>query len=248
MGGKPVWPNILIAANWQKQKGVIAKVFKGETGVDKLLRDLRKAFDDVEWQYFVPDEAGPLKKPRTREQLEERRRQAQGKGSQLEAFRKKCFSTRDGLTKVRDSFKKSLVIPKSSRIHVENMMAACEQLALEAKSIDESGFERVLQEIIRTEATGLKMLNNWIKGVETNLPKVQQELTVAKYKEVLHQQVRGVGTAISKIPRYKALYDKDWADKVGDGFMSNVKDGPPVTAKLKEIDEALDRLKVAMRG
>ena len=248
MGGVPVFPVILTPANWQQEKGVVAKVFKGETGIDKLLRDLRIAYDAVEWQYFVPDFAGPLKKPRTREQLAERRQQAKGKAGQLEVFRKKCFATRDAMAKVRDSFKKSLVIPKSSALHVQKMMTACEQLALEAKSIDESGFERVQQEINRTEQVGLKMLNDWIKGVETNLPKVQKELTVAKYNEVLHQQVRGVGTAISKIPRYKAVYDRDWADMVGDGFMSNVKDGQPVAAKLKEVDDALDRLKIAMRG
>ena len=57
----------------------------------------------------------------------------------------------------------------------------------------------------------------------------------------MHQKVRGMGTALSQIPDYRALYDHDWAAKVGDGFMTGVADGAPVTHKVVEVEAALGR-------
>ncbi len=248
MTGVPVYPDILTVANWNKQKGIIAKVVKGETGIGARLTRLRSVYDAVEWQYFDPSYSGPLRKPKTKAELDERLKQARSKGGQLEALRKECFAVRDECKKLGDKWEKSLVVPKSTREHVQKkMVKACEDLALAAKSIDMDGYERVQAEIDRIEKTGRQMLKGWMDRVEDRIPKVKVQPTVKNYKEIMHQQVRGVGTAISGIPEYRQLYERDWEQKVGDGFMSGVTDGPKVIEKIDEIEKALERLKKAVK-
>ena len=63
----------------------------------------------------------------------------------------------------------------------------------------------------------------------------------------MHQQVRGLGTAISRIDEFKAFHAGDkWNDMAGDGFMSGVKDGEPVKKKVEQAEKALAKLKSAM--
>lgn len=248
MGGVPMYPAILTNANWQANKGKIAKLLKGKTGIGAELVTLQRKYNAIQWQLFDPKTGGPMPKPRTMQEVDERWEQAMKARPKLDALRKDIFAVRDKLKRLGDEWAKSKVVPASSRTHVQNMVRAAEQFALEIKDIDDSGYKGVRAEIQRVEQVATQMLSKWVKGVETNIPKVKTTPTVAKYGEVLHQQVRGLGTAISKMPRYKALYTTDWEKKVGDGFMRGVTDGEPVKKKVAEVEAALMRFKQAQRG
>lgn len=249
MPGKPVYPDVLLPANWQRHKGVIAKVFKGETGIDAALVKLKKVYEDVEWQYFVPDESGPLPKPRTYEALDQRLEQAKGKANQLEKLRKEAFGVRDLCKKTGDKWEKSIVVPKSSRVHVQKTMVdACENLALGAKSIGDVGYKRVRAEIDRVEKKAIEMFEGWVDRLEKVIPKAKATPTVDFYNKNMHQQVRGLGTAISKMPQYKKFHkEDDWNEMAGDNAMSGVTDGEQVKAQVEKVEKAFKRLKAAIK-
>jgi hypothetical protein len=247
MPGIPLYQPILTDGDWQRQKGIVAKVVKGETGIGAALIKLKAAYDKVPWQYFDPTYAGPMPKPRTRPELETRLKEAKAKGNLLEEFRKLCFTTRDLCKKVADDWKKNIVVPKSSREHVEKICKELENLALNTKSIGMDGFERCEQEIIRVEATAKQMVKGWVDRLGAVIPKVKTTPTVKFYKDNMHQQVRGLGTAISKIDEYKKFYTGDgWDKMVGDGFMSGVTDGEPVKKKVADVEKAYGKIKSAV--
>jgi len=249
MGTVPMYPTVLTNTNWQSNKGKIAKLLKGKTGIGAQLLLLEKKYKAIKWQLFDPTTGGPLPKPRTREAVDERWEQAMKARPQLDTYRKEIFAIRDKLKLLGTQWEKSKVVPASSRKHVQvTMVKAAEQFALDIKDIDDSGYVKIRQEIQRVEQVANQMLANWVKGVEKAIPLVKTTPTVAKYGEVMHQQVRGLGTAISKMPRYKNIYDTDWEKKVGDGFMRGVTDGEPVKKKVGEVETALARFKNAQRG
>jgi hypothetical protein len=249
MGSVPMYPTVLTNANWQSNKGKIAKLLKGKTGIGAELVALQRKYNAIKWQLFDPKVGGPLPKPRTMQEVDERWEQAMKARPQLDALRKDIFATRDKIKRLGDEWTKSKVVPAASANHLKvTMVKAAEQLAQDIKDIDDSGYKSVREEIQRVEQIATQMLAKWVKGVEGAVPKVKTTPTVAKYQEVLHQQVRGLGTAISKMPRYKAIYTSDWEKKVGDGFMSGVKDGEPVKKKVAEVEAALQRFKRAQGG
>jgi len=244
-----MYPTILTNTNWQSSKGKIAKLLKGKTGIGAQLLLLEKKYKAIKWQLFDPTTGGPLPKPRTREAVDERWQQALKARPQLDTYRKDIFKVRDALKTLGTQWEKSKVVPASSRKHVQiNMVKAAEKFALDIKDIDDSGYVKVRAEIQRVEQVATQMLANWVKGLEGAIPKVKTTPTVAKYGEVMHQQVRGLGTAISKMPRYSAIYTRDWEKKVGDGFMRGVTDGEPVKKKVAEVEAALERFKRAQGG
>src|SRR5665213_2142073 len=50
----PTIPAILTDANWQKEKGVVAKLVKRETGIGELMKQLATAYGTVDWTKFDP--------------------------------------------------------------------------------------------------------------------------------------------------------------------------------------------------
>lgn len=245
MPGKPLYPDILRDDHWQRHKGIIAKVVKGETGVGAALTKLKQMFDEVEWQYFVPDEGGPLPKPRTYQALDQRFEQSKGKRGQLEKVRKEAFAVRDMLVKLGGKWERSLLVPKSTRVHVQVKMAkACETLAQEIKDMDDVGYKRVRAEIDRVEKKAIEMFEGWVERVEKVIPKAKSTPTVEYYNKNMHQQVRGLGTAISKMPQYVKYHkEDDWNDLAGDNAMSGKKDGQEVKEHIERVEKAFKRLK-----
>ena len=243
MTGVPPIPDVLTNAVWQRNKGNVAKVFKGETGIGALLIELDRRYKAVHWGYFDPRiSTATLPKPQTRGDLAARRQQANGHNNELELVRAQCRVVQTACTTLAAKWKKSVLVPSSTRKIVEDMGVAADHLAVSLRSIGEEGYEAVEAEITRREHTANQMLETtWVVKLKAAIILVKATPTVAKYKEVMHQKVRGMGTALSQIPDYRALYDHDWAAKVGDGFMTGVADGAPVTHKVVEVEAALGR-------
>jgi hypothetical protein len=248
MGGKPVLPDELSNAHWQRHKGIVAKVVKGETGVGAALLKLQKVFDDVEWGYFDPRDATKMPKLRTTVALDERFEQAKSKMGQLTALRAEIFKVRDLCKKLGDKWEKSIIVPKATRVYVQvTMVKAAEKLAQEVKDIDETGYKVVRSEIARVEKVANDMFNGWVDRLEKVIPKAKSNPTVDFYNKNMHQQVRGLGTAISKMDKYKKLHKADdWNDLAGDNTMSGKTDGDEVKAQIEKVEKAFKKVKAAI--
>ena len=247
--GIPPIPMELRIDSWKRQKDIITGVFKGETGIGQALRNMKLAYDAVQWQYFDPHTGGPLPKPRTIDELDARQATLRDKKGQIVNLKGKIGTVRGLCQQFGDKWERSSVVPKATRIYVQlTMTKACDDFADDLDDIGTAGYDIVRAEIKRVEKMANDMLKGWVKDLGAAIPKVKANATVENYDELMHQNVRGMGTALARIPKYKALYVESWQDMADDSFMAHVTDGKQVKAKVALVEAALTKLKLAMKS
>jgi hypothetical protein len=241
--GVPQYPQILLDADWQKHKGVIAKIVKGETGIGAKLKKLYDVHTkETKWYVFDPKMPGSPGKPRTREELNQRMAEAKAQGGAIiEGYRKEVLAVKTHLE--AEAKKLSNPLLKSTRSHIEKMADAALNLATAAKSIDLSPFDDIRKEIERTEEVGRKMLADWVKSCEEGIKKVRATPTLAEYEASLHQKVRGLNTALARIPEYQDWGDKNWKALAQDKFRAGKQDGDPIKQLATVVDTQLQKFK-----
>jgi len=248
MTGVPIIPVVLRIDSWKRHKDIITGVFKGETGIGQALRNIKLAYEAVQWQYFDPHVGGPLPKPRTLEALEARYDDIKDKKGQLTNLKGKIATARGLCQSFGDKWERSAVVPKATRVHVQTTMTdACDDFVVALDNIGDDGYDIVRQEIIRVNKMAAELLTGWVNKVRAAIPQVKEDPTVDNYHELLHDHMRGLGTSLSKISKYKDFYDDTWNEMTEDSFMAGVKDGKPVGAKLAQVEAALKQLKTAMK-
>lgn len=246
MSPLPVYPTILRQSDWNAKKGVIAKVFKDDTGLGAQLAQLYADFNKVEWQYWFPLAGGKLPRIQTEAELDTRIQQAKQKQSQINNLRTDVQALSKMCENIGAKWARSKVVPDSTVRHVRiKMAAALDQLDDDLAAI-KGEYEVVRADIRRLQQKAAQFLGPAIRDLEKHLPAIKKTPTVALYQDGLHNGVRGVGVVLAKLPQYKQLYRDDWQDKADDDYMRNVKDGKPVLDKVKEIEGALRRLKAAL--
>ena len=113
-------PVILTEANWNKNKGVIAKMH-GETGIGAALRDIKVAWDKVDWTKFDPQtlrakygfrDNDPAQ---VKAALAQAEKDLQAEFKDVEAVRAKLLAFNKLAATVATKFKNSPTIPASSR-------------------------------------------------------------------------------------------------------------------------------------
>lgn len=238
----PKYPTMLLDVDWQKHKGVIAKIVKGETGIGERLKKFEALHKQTKWWVFDPREGSGPPKPRTREELNVRLAEAKKVGgSIIEAYRKECFALKSFLE--AEAKKMSNPLLKSTKAHILKMAEAALALATAARSIDMSGFEAVEAEIKKTEAVGRKMIDDWIKSCEAGIKKVRAKPTMEEYNASLHQKVRGLNTALARIPEYQDWCSKNWTFMSIDRFRDGKKDGEEIKKLADTVEAQLKKFK-----
>jgi hypothetical protein len=200
------YPPILTDANWQKEKGIVAKVVKKETGIGAMMKTLKATFDGVDWNKFDPYEAMVNTRDRTPENIEKAMAAAKIEAGKLEGVRKAAFALRDRAKVLSAEWAKSKLIPSSSRKHLDAVALACENLALSCKSPDAGLFAKMKKENAENEAKGRQMLTTWIASIKSGAAAVNSDPTYKTYTDKMYQKVRGLGTAVGNIPQYKAKW------------------------------------------
>jgi hypothetical protein len=120
--GKPAYPEILTSTKWDKEKGILAKVFKGETGVGAALIDLKKHYDEVPWDTLDEKAMIAAVEPGDADKLLE-----DGKAclnGPIETARKKAVDASRVASKAAEDMKKVLLAPKSTREYLTKMSNA----------------------------------------------------------------------------------------------------------------------------
>jgi hypothetical protein len=245
MPGLPVLDKTLTNADWQKNKGKIAKI-AGSTGVGPALKKVEAAFAKVDFQKFDVKMVCQGKKSRNEAGIEAAR-----KGAAAE-FKAKVVPLRSAIDDVRklakktaDTWKKQKTIPASSTKHAQLVYTTADRLWIELKSLDNyfeytAGLLR--KEIESNRKAAVKMLQTWIKSIAEGVKKVQANPTVEEYNASLHQKVRGLGTAVSNLqddPKI-APWNKVWGNA---GFASGISN----TASEADIKKQVAGITVALK-
>lgn len=129
---KPIYPDILKAANWDKQKGIIAKLAKVEPDPTAACKNAEAAFNKVNWAKMDGMAASKLG---TSSEINDFIKGMKTEYvTSIEPARKALFDLSAVLAKTAAAFKSSSIIPKSSREHVEKMGSAASNVATTLKS------------------------------------------------------------------------------------------------------------------
>lgn len=127
---KPELPKILTRKDWDKNKGVIAKMH-GKTGIGDALDDLKKAYDAVDWDALNMFEKRMDWRTVTKKAWDKAFDDAKSEMTgNLTSLSKELYKVRDKCQDAAAKFKKSKTIPKSSTKHVTEMATTADHLGV----------------------------------------------------------------------------------------------------------------------
>ncbi|HUO09729.1 MAG TPA: hypothetical protein VM008_15585 [Phycisphaerae bacterium] len=250
MAGHPEIPKILTDADWQKEKGIVAKLSKGETGLGALMKKLDEEYKKVTWDKFDAFRALPYNNMRSIEAVDKAFNDAKAEYPKVESVRKAAFALRDRANAVAAEWGKSKIIPSSSVKHVVEIGKTCETFALSCKSMDMKSFEQMKQEIRANEAKAREMVKTWANSIRTGASAVNSDPNIKTYNDKLYQKVRGMGTAVSNIPELKVKWSPIWgnAGMSSDKWISDAVTPDKMKSKVKIILDQLTKLETEMKG
>jgi hypothetical protein len=150
----PKYPDVLLEANWNKNKGLLAKA-AGETGVGAQMKLVKVKFDDIKWEMF--DVSKTLKGGADADQATVALSAARGA---YEKRVKPLIIEIDKLAKKAEDaekkFKASKTIPKASGEHAAKVKTAAKLLSAQVKALNGefAAFEKVVESATVEDAVG----------------------------------------------------------------------------------------------
>ena len=244
----PEYPKILTNKEWQKEKGIIAKLV-GKTGVGEQMDKVANKFNAVEWAKFYAKlvcakEKGVVATVHVDEKLQQAKDEYR---KSVEPLRQELAKLKDVAKKAAELFKKKTAVPKSSTKYAEEVAKAAEQFSAAVKdngvyfTTVEKEFLEERSRIERLEIIAAKAIRSEIANIRMYAKEVETNPTVEKYigeaKTGFHQSVRGVGAALLNLSGDKKLEkfkDEVWKKLSGDSF------------KPKTDGEVLSKVKIVL--
>ncbi len=255
MAAKPIeYPKILTNADWQKNKGLVAKG-AGETGIGVQMNKTEALFKKFDWKAFnakiICQRANGVFTPghvdiKIKESVALYTKAVAPVRVEVQKLEKLASDT-------AVEWKKSKLIPSSSTKHVTNVATAADHLFIALKPT--SVFIQDLVKDFEEEKTRLQRnVDLAKKGLVANFPDLEKygklviaNPTVAEYigeaTKGFHQKIRGTAAALkalSDYEEYKKL-EPTWKTFGADGYRP--KKDSEVTPKVKEVLKALQVLK-----
>lgn len=237
------YPPILTNGNWQKQKGLIAKVVAGETGIGAALTKLQAGFGAIDQSKLSAAGWGKLHNP---EEVDEALKQAKGYyTSKVEPFRKQCFEVASLARKREEEFKKSSKIPASSRKHVGEIAQAASNLGTEFKSLDKefAGFETKKKQLEQQIEGQKQLIRPNIGKLENGCKATLANPTGAEWTKSMTQQCRSIANGIKVVPEWNKLFWGTWAKLDGLQVGEAETDANLIKAEVQKVQKALGELK-----
>lgn len=251
----PEYPTILTNKDWQKKKGLIAKMV-GKTGVGEQMDAVENKFKAVDWSKFYAKlvcakEKGVVASIHVDDKVKEMKSEY---GKSVEALRKEIIKLENVAKKTAETFKKKTGVPKSSTKHAEAVAKAA-SLFLTAMKDNSVYFAQVEKEfgeekarIQRLEGIAAKAVLREIDNIVKYAKELKSNPTVEQYiggaKTGFHQSIRGVGAALLNLSgdkKLEAFKDKIWRPMTLDSFKP--KEDGEVLGKMAEVIKAVQVLK-----
>lgn len=248
MAAIPVYPPVLTDANWQTQKGIIAKVVKGETGIGAELIKLKTRYDTLAqaWSHFNPMARNDIMTMSLHDVVN-LKQLAHNETVKITAVTQQAGHLRTMLVDLGGKWTRSLVVPKATATHVgTTMVGALDTLVhtLGAVNVDNEYhvLEGNVQQRVTIEQNQLKVL---MKAVNVGLKAMIGKSAPKDFETHLKQPVRGVGAWIGKANSpYNDLYHADWEPYIGDTNVAKLDNPTKVGTAVLNIASALQDLRV----
>jgi len=237
----PAIPQILTDKDWQKNKGLVAKIV-GKTGIGDAMKKMAQAYAAVDWKLMDIAVSSPQGKAKTRESLQKTfdNAVAEFKSKVEGKLRKEIIAVREAAKKTAAEWEKNKAIPKKSTDHVKEVSKAADffMVACNANSVG-SAIKKDFDDNVK----GIEKREEIMAGLSNKLKKYCGEIVKGlkggvKTKEDFNgkfwsENIRGVGTTLPVLAPDLGLVaeHKQWREFASEGF------------KPKTDEEVADRLK-----
>ena len=190
----PDYPTTLTNADWQKKKGLLAKM-AGETGIGAALIKAKTAHDAVDWAKIDVLNAYP-----NLQALEDAEKAAR------EAFHAKVPHLIDELVKVRTlaqavakTFQQKKTIPASAVKAVTDVGAACTSYISELNRLEDMAhYDRAREKLENTGKLLVQAVNQAAQKITSGLETFKTSHTVGTYGSSLMQPVRAYAAVVAR--------------------------------------------------
>jgi hypothetical protein len=244
-----VYPVSLTDKDWQKKKGNIAKLTK-KTGIGALLQKIEKDYAAIDDNKLAA--AGILPTERDIPNIQKHLKDALAYyTSDIEPIRKDLAKVRDLAKDTAAEWKKSKLIPESSRKAADELSKAADLFYMKLKSTSPDMVKTFTthQTMIESKAKLLEMAKKemlpTIALLKTALKECMANPTKAEMSAAptsVHQRCRSMCNYIRNNPEWKEKFWKTW-QPLGDEYHKDIKEGDKeaeqVKAKLAVIVKAL---------
>ncbi|HSN32200.1 MAG TPA: hypothetical protein VLU41_05910 [Ideonella sp.] len=197
----PAYPAHLKNADWQKQKGTFAKVFKGKTGIGEAMNKAVAAYDKLDQAKLHA-----LMTYKSMDELNAAVAACKAELSKTEAVRKELYALRDVAKKAAADFKKNKLIPASTTAHVEKIAKDADFLGVAIKSYDPSAdFEKAKKNVEAKLAMAATVLKGGIQKVRAGMKSIEKQPTPELYESKVWQLVRAAAAGVPLAPALKPV-------------------------------------------
>lgn len=236
--GFPVYPVHLTNADWQKKKGVLAKVFKGETGIGAAMDKARAAYSKLDLMKISP-------KPTYKSEDELKKAIADSKAelAKTEAVRKELYALRDVAKKAAAEMKKNKLVPSSTVAHVEKIAADADALAVQIRSYDPSkdfvAAKDLMEKMAKESAIAVgNVAKNGIAKIRAKL-----KASPGEYSNDALQAVRAFAAAVPKLAPLRPVASR-WTTLSSKTDMS----GQALKKHLQELEALMKDTEALLKG
>ena len=241
----PTVPAILTKADWDKQKGVIAKIGVGETGIGAQMDKVKAAYAAVSWNkfnakmVFAEDPTDPAL-------VDQALKAAMAEFAKVEKVRAELRVLEGLAKKAQAAFKSKPLIPKSSTEHAGKIATEADHMAVALKSMDAEfkSFEEMKKQIANRVAMGRKALLSYMAKMPPAIAKLESKPDLEEYNDFHKELVRGLSAGLSRQKDLAALLPP-WTQFSSDGFKP--KTVQEIKPKLALIKVQLAKLQSALK-
>ena len=240
----PTIPVILTKADWDKQKGIIAKVGVGETGIGAAMDKLKATYTAVDWKKFDATGRHPTSDPGV---VDEELKAAKTEfASKVEKVRTELRALQALALKTQGIFKSKTMVPKSSAEHAGKIASAADLMAVALKSMDAefAAFEKRKKDAENMRNEVKKILMGYIDKMTPAMAKLNTKPNVAEYEKFHTENLRGLAAALARQKGLEALLPP-WKNFTSDGYKP--KNDAEIKPKLAAINQELVKVKAALQ-
>jgi hypothetical protein len=203
------YPPVLEAAQWDKKKGVIAKMTV-ETGIGKALTELKTLYNNVNLEKLT---AGGYGKLTSNEQVDIAHEHA---NDHYKAHVPPVQAKLKLVAKLADDtvvkFKKNKLIPKASIDYVLQIAAACHKMDTDFNDrVEEQATFDTYKAALKRGLDGQrKTIVTDLHNLEAAVKACLEQPTAANWVKLVRQRNRQVGNTLGNVPEYKLKFWAVW--------------------------------------
>lgn len=244
MADKYEYPKILTDADWQKNKGLVAKA-GGETGIGAQLKKVKTAYDQVDWEKFNTFVIGGDFRVKTPDDVDSKKQEA------IEEYKKTVVKLRQELATVKS------LASKVEVEHAKKIEKAAEKMHLDLKD-SSVYFTTVLKEFeqlkekmqegeVKKTETARKLAKEYISSLRKKAMLVVDEATPQKWNEFWSGPIRGLGLCLAKYPdeAVRNWYEKNFIKLTNNDF--GTAEAGQITGRLKVVLFAAEQVEKMLK-